>query len=74
MVDNYYCGGNLGTLKITGVLAQNFRGAVGTNAGATGFTKDYNYDRRLNFRGPPHFLDPVRSAWKLRGFTEQQQR
>jgi hypothetical protein len=77
MVDNYYCGSSIGTLTINGVIAQKFRGAVGTPSGSasgdsTGFAKNYNYDERLAYKGPPHFLDPVLAAWKLRGFTEQQ--
>ena len=77
MVDNYYCGSSIGTLTINGVIAQKFRGAVGTPTGSasgdsTGFAKNYNYDGRLAYKGPPHFLDPVLAAWKLRGFTEQQ--
>ena len=71
MVDNYYCGDSIGTLTINGVIAQKFRGAVGTSGG-TGFQKNYTYDTRLSYKGPPHFLDPVLAAWKLRGFTEQQ--
>jgi hypothetical protein len=77
MVDNYYCGSAIGTLTINGVIAQKFRGAVGTPSGSTGgastgFEKNYNYDERLAYKGPPHFLDPVAAAWKMRGFTEQQ--
>jgi hypothetical protein len=73
MVDNYYCGDTIGTLTVNGVIAQKFRGAVGTgNGSGTGFLKDYEYDERLAFRGPPHFLDPVQSAWKVSGYTEQQ--
>jgi hypothetical protein len=72
MVDNYYCGSTsgIGTLTINGVIAQKYRGAVGTGAGY-GFEKNYTYDRRLAFKGPPHFLDPVKSAWKVRTVTEQ---
>jgi hypothetical protein len=77
MVDNYYCGSDIGTLTINGVIAQKFRGAVGTpssgvGGGQSGFEKNYVYDSRLAYKGPPHFLDPVQAAWKLRGFTEQQ--
>jgi hypothetical protein len=71
MVDNYYCGDKLGTLSVHGVIAQKFRGPVGTNGG-TGFFKDYNYDQRLAYKPPPHFLDPYQSAWKTTGWTEQQ--
>jgi type II secretory pathway pseudopilin PulG len=77
MVDNYYCGSAIGTLTINGIIAQKFRGAVGTPNGSvtgdpTGFAKNYNYDERLAYKGPPHFLDPVRAAWKMSGFSEQQ--
>jgi type II secretory pathway pseudopilin PulG len=72
MVDNFYCGGAIGTLTVNGVIAQKFRGAVATGNGGTGFLKNYNYDERLAFKGPPHFLDPVKSAWKQISFTEQQ--
>ena len=27
---------------------------------------------RLTFRAPPHFLDPVQSAWRISRYTEQQ--
>ena len=30
-----------------------------------GYLKDYQYDPRLAFRSPPHFLDPVKSAWHV---------
>jgi hypothetical protein len=74
MVDGYYCGNPLGTLTINGGIAQKFRGPVG-KGGATpsnGYIKNYKYDRRLQFRAPPHFLDPVQSAWRVWRYTEQQ--
>ena len=72
MVDNFYCGSGIGTLTINGVIAQKFRGAVATGNGTTGFLKNYLYDERLAFKGPPHFLDPVKSAWKQLSISEQQ--
>jgi hypothetical protein len=74
IVDRYYCGSPLGTLTINGVIAQKFRGAVGKNSGGTvtrGYIKAYKYDSRLAFRSPPHFLDPVKSAWHVHRYTEQ---
>ena len=62
IVDNYDCGNGLGDLKVTGAIAQRYRGAVGTSGG-TGFIKDYLYDDRLKYRSPPHFLSPIDSAW-----------
>ena len=68
-VDKYWCGANLGTLSVRGAIAQQFRGTVGR--GTSGYTKDYVYDRRLKFRSPPKFLDPVESSWKLKSQVEQ---
>ncbi len=66
-------GAPLGTLHITGVLAQRFRGPVGTNSSGTivsGFSKDYNYDQRLKYLSPPFFLDPVASQWGVVTWAE----
>jgi hypothetical protein len=73
-VDNYYCGAALGTLTVDGVIAQKFRGPVGRGSGngiVNGYTKQYQYDDRLRYRSPPHFLDPVQSSWRLVRQTEQ---
>jgi hypothetical protein len=71
-VDHYYCGAPLGTLTVNGVIAQKFRGPVGTGGTSvsTGYIKDYNYDDRLQLRQPPFFLDPVQSAWRIQRQTE----
>lgn len=74
MVDNYYCGDPLGNLTVNGVIAQRFRGAVGTggsSGNATGYIKRYGYDDRLVYRSPPYFLDPVQSAWQVVRYSEQ---
>jgi hypothetical protein len=68
IVDHYDCGGSLGTLTVNGAISQKFRGAVGTTGG-TGYLKDYNYDDRLRFQEPPHFFDPVQSAWHVQRET-----
>ena len=68
IVDHYDCGGSLGTLTVNGAIAQKFRGAVGTTGG-TGYIKDYNYDDRLRYQEPPHFFDPVQSAWHVQRET-----
>jgi hypothetical protein len=64
IADNHDCGGHLGTLKVVGGIAQNFRGTVGLVDG-TGYTKDYNYDDRLKYRNPPFFLAPLNAAWSV---------
>ena len=70
IVDHYNCGvhssGN--TLQVNGVISQKYRGAVGTTGG-TGYIKDYNYDDRLRYLEPPHFLDPVQAAWHVQRET-----
>lgn len=72
-VDNYFCGNDLGDLTVNGAIAQKYRGTVGTFGGSsrTGFTKDYNYDDRLKYRQPPHFLDPIQTGWRVIRQTEQ---
>jgi Tfp pilus assembly protein PilX len=70
IVDNWYCGNDLGDLEVNGAIAQRFRGPVGTSGG-TGYDKDYNYNDRLKYREPPFFLDPVQSAWRVARQNEQ---
>ena len=62
MREGYRC--FIGTLTVTGAIAQKFRGPVGTSGG-TGYIKDYAYDDRLRYREPPHFIDPVQAAWRM---------
>lgn len=76
VVDNYQCGEPMGTLNVTGGIAQKFRGTVGTfstqtGQTASGYSKNYTYDRRLRFREPPFFLDPVQASWHVVRQTEQ---
>jgi hypothetical protein len=68
IVDHYDCGASLGNLTVNGAISQKYRGAVGTTGG-TGYIKDYNYDDRLRYQEPPHFLDPVQSAWHVQRET-----
>jgi hypothetical protein len=65
IVDHYDCGGSLGTLNVTGAIAQKFRGAVGTSGGNTGYLKNYVYDDRLRFEEPPEGFDPSNKSWHV---------
>jgi len=61
-------------IDLFGTLAQFYRGPVGTYSGSSnvsGYEKDYKYDPRLEFVSPPHFLDPVQSAWSVRSVSEE---
>ena len=74
IVDHYSCGDPLGTLTVNGAIAQRFRGAVGTfsqqsGQAVSGYSKRYTYDDRLRYISPPHFLDPVESAWHVQRET-----
>lgn len=68
-----------GTLRVTGATAQQFRGpvATSTDSGATvytGYGKDYNYDPRLAYLSPPHFLEPTDAPWRARAYAEVRSR
>ena len=77
IVDNWFCGTPLGTLRVHGAIAQMYRGPVsrdGVSVGgpsSSGYLKDYSYDSRLKYRSPPHFLDPVQAQWRVQTFSEQ---
>jgi hypothetical protein len=67
VVQNWDAGSPLGTLNVTGAIAQKFRGAVGTSSGGTavtGYLKNYIYDNRLAVLQPPSFLESG-NVWKL---------
>jgi hypothetical protein len=70
IVDNYDCG-LAGKLTVKGAIAQEYRGPVGTGGHATGFLKDYHYDKRLRYRSPPYFLSPVDASWTAVRLNEQ---
>ena len=73
VVQNWADGDPLGTLNVTGAIAQEFRGPVGTgtsSAIATGYYKNYVYDPRLAYLQPPYFLSPVSSEWHLASITD----
>jgi Tfp pilus assembly protein PilX len=70
IVDNYDCA-KAGSLTVTGAIAQEYRGPVGTSGHTTGFLKDYHYDKRLRYRSPPYFLSPIDASWSAVRRNEQ---
>lgn len=60
---------NSPTLTINGVIAQKYRGPVGTSGG-TGYKKNYVYDERLKFLPPPYFLTPEDAPWTVNRLTD----
>ncbi|MEW6059941.1 MAG: hypothetical protein AB1551_07380 [Actinomycetota bacterium] len=67
-------GGSAGNLSVFGAIAQQYRGAVGTFGWGTlqsGYAKAYSYDNDLTYDSPPHFLNPVASAWQVVTWAER---
>jgi hypothetical protein len=73
IVDNHKCGQALNKLTVNGAISQSYRGPVGSvdGNGTHGYIKDYQYDDRLKYRTPPHFLQPTSSSWNVWRFNEQ---
>lgn len=72
-VQSHGYGTTLGTLTVYGSLGQLYRGPVGTfsnGSPVTGYAKNYTYDQRLSYTSPPHYLDPVASAWGIKTWAE----
>lgn len=63
-VDNYKAGGLTGTLVVYGAVDQYWRGPVGLY-GATGYTKYYTWDSRLQYVSIPSYLTPGTPSWTL---------
>jgi hypothetical protein len=74
VVQNWSKGTPLGTLNVTGAIAQKFRGPVGTGSSssiASGYYKNYVYDSRLSVMQPPYFLKPDSSPWQVAAITDK---
>ena len=55
---------------VNGAIAQKYRGIV-TLINSSGYGKNYNYDQRLKYQSPPHFLNPIAAAWQIVTWIEQ---
>lgn len=65
MVQNFTEGSDRGTLKVTGGIAQKYRGSVRQtkNGIVHGYAKDYAFDPRFKYTAPPKFLSPVTTTY-----------
>jgi hypothetical protein len=73
IVQNYNRGSTLGTISVTGGIAQKWRGPVGTFGGSgTGYLKNYNYDARLRYSSPPHAATLSSAAFRVIQWAEIQ--
>lgn len=64
-VHNYGSADFAGYLCVTGSIAQEFRGPVGTGSNSTGFLKRYSYDTRLLNSPPPKFPTPRTTSFDV---------
>ncbi|CAM5375490.1 hypothetical protein LSHI6S_01824 [Leifsonia shinshuensis] len=65
-VQNYSSASYAGYLCVTGSIAQEYRGPVGTGgSGTTGFLKRYSYDTRLLNSPPPKFPTPRTTSYTV---------
>jgi hypothetical protein len=74
IVQNYDQGATLGTISVTGGIAQKWRGPVGTSGGggsaSTGYLKSYNYDTRLQYASPPHAASLSSASFRVIRWAE----
>jgi hypothetical protein len=71
IVQNYDEGDQLGTITVNGVIAQKWRGPVGTSGG-TGYLKNYGYDSRLQYASPPYVQDSTETPYRVSQWAEIQ--
>jgi hypothetical protein len=69
LVQNWPGGASLGTLNVTGAIAQKYRGPVGR--GSSGYIKNYVYDGRLQYLQPPYFLKSDTSPWLVSSIQDK---
>lgn len=73
MVQNYDRVGYRGELRVTGSIAQKYRGPVGRGTVTSinhGYKKVYKYDTRFKYMAPPKFLAPVSSTYGVTNWVE----
>jgi hypothetical protein len=74
VVENSDKGATLGTLNVTGAIAQQWRGIVGrSNLSGDplhGYSKNYVWDQRLQYDSPPHAFDELDTAFQPKLWAE----
>jgi hypothetical protein len=70
VVQNWADGNPIGTISITGAIAQKYRGPVGLLDGSAGYYKNYVYDSRLVYLQSPYFLASMSNLWLLSAVTD----
>jgi hypothetical protein len=71
IVQNYDEGAKLGTITVNGVIAQKWRGPVGTGGGSgTGYLKNYGYDDRLQYASPPFAMATSDAPFRVNQWAE----
>ncbi len=71
--ENYNRTPRKGTLTILGSIGQRYRGPIGTFSGSnrvSGYSKNYNYDQRMQYDEPPHFIEPLNSGFYVSNWEE----
>jgi hypothetical protein len=69
IVQNYDEGAQLGTITVNGVIAQKWRGPVGTSGG-TGYLKGYGYDSRMQYASPPYVQEITETDYRTSQWAE----
>lgn len=72
-VQNFDDVGYRGELRITGSIAQKYRGPVGNGTAtaiSNGYKKVYLYDTRFRYMAPPKFLNPVSTTYGVSTWIE----
>ena len=72
--ESYSRGPPKSTIHLTGALIQKYHGPVGTFSWGSGiqsgYSKDYRYDERMQYKEPPHFLEPLNTGFEIAKWEE----
>ncbi|MFA5867801.1 MAG: hypothetical protein WC891_07585 [Actinomycetota bacterium] len=65
--ERYSEGNQRGTITLKGSICQRYRGPVGTFSATrrTGYYKKYEFDERMAYLAPPHFIEPANAGFEI---------